>query len=334
MEVETTLAQEIRAKEGKEKYDAACKRLLSQKSILAWILKSCVEEYRDCSITDIAEKYIEGTPQISVVPVNPDETNAAPVIRGIRTEDATLTEGTIVYDIRFVAYVPGGGEPIQLIINVEAQSSTTGYPLIMRAIFYCCRMISAQYGTEFTNSHYEKIKKVYSIWISTTPRKKEKNTINRYRITEENLIGHAKELVRHYDLMTVIVIGLGDLKDKECTDILRLLSALLSSQTDAAQTKQIMQEEFGIPMTEEMERAVTEMCNLSQGVENRGIAKGLAKGRVEGRVEGRAEGQAKGVMDSLYNLMDSMNWTIEQAMTALKISEEDRQKYQELLSKQ
>lgn len=239
-----------------------------------------------------------------------------------------------MYDIRFVAYVPGGGEPIQLIINVEAQSSTTGYPLIMRAIFYCCRMISAQYGTEFTNSHYEKIKKVYSIWISTTPRKKEKNTINRYRITEENLIGHAKELVRHYDLMTVIVIGLGDLKDKECTDILRLLSALLSSQTDAAQTKQIMQEEFGIPMTEEMERAVTEMCNLSQGVENRGIAKGLAKGRVEGRVEGRAEGQAKGVMDSLYNLMDSMNWTIEQAMTALKISEEDRQKYQELLSKQ
>ena len=42
MEVETTLAQEIRTKEGKEKYDAACKRLLSQKIILAWILKSCV----------------------------------------------------------------------------------------------------------------------------------------------------------------------------------------------------------------------------------------------------------------------------------------------------
>ena len=324
MEVETTLAQEIRTKEGKEKYDAACKRLLSQKIILAWILKSCVAEYQDCSVKDIAEKYIEGTPQVSVVPVNPDETN--PVIRGIRTEDSSLTENTVVYDIRFMAYVPGSKQPVQLIINVEAQSSTTGYPLVMRAIYYCCRMISAQNGVEFTDSHYEKIKKVYSIFISTTPRKKEKNTINRYRITEENLIGHAKELVRHYDLMTVIVIGLGALKDKECTDILRLLSALLSSQTDAEQTKQIMQDEFGIPMTKEMERAVTEMCNLSQGVENRGIAKG--------RAEGRAEGQAKGVMDSLHNLMDSMNWTIEQAMTALKISEEERRQYQELLSKQ
>lgn len=330
MEVETTLAQEIRAKEGKEKYDAACKRLLSQKSILAWILKSCVEEYRDCSITDIAEKYIEGTPQISVVPVNPDETNAAPVIRGIRTEDATLTEGTVVYDIRFVAYVPEGGEPIQLIINVEAQSSTTGYPLIMRAIFYCCRMISAQYGTEFTKSHYEKIKKVYSIWVSVSPHKAERNTITRYRITEENMVGQVKELVRHYDLLTVILIGLGDPDDEECTDILRLLSVLLSNKIDEQKTKQIMQDEFGIPITEEMGRAVTEMCNLSQGIENRGIAKGLAKGRAEGRIEGRAEG----MIASLHNLMDSMNWTIEQAMTALKISEEDRQKYQELLSKQ
>lgn len=181
METETTLAQEIRTKEGKEKYDAACKRLLSQKIILAWILKSCVAEYRDCSVNDIAEKYIEGTPQVSTVPVNPDETN--PVIQGVRTEDSLLTEGTILYDIRFVAYVPGGKHPVQLIINVEAQSSHTGYPLVMRAIYYCCRMISAQNGPDFTNSHYEKIKKVYSIFISTTPRKKEKNTINRYRIT-------------------------------------------------------------------------------------------------------------------------------------------------------
>ena len=129
-------------------------------------------------------------------------------------------------------------------------------------------------------------------------------------------------MTRHYDLMTVIMIGLGNLEDDECTDILRLLSALLSSQTDAVQTKQIMRDEFGIPITEEMERTVTEMCNLSEGVENRGIAKG------------RAEGQAKGVMDSLHNLMDSMGLTIEQAMAALKVSEEDRQKYQELLSKQ
>jgi len=35
-------------------YDAACKRLLANKVILAWIMKSCMEEYRNCSIEEIA----------------------------------------------------------------------------------------------------------------------------------------------------------------------------------------------------------------------------------------------------------------------------------------
>ncbi len=57
---------------------------------------------------------------------------------------------------------------IRLIINIEAQNDFyPGYPLIKRGIYYCSRMISAQYGTEFKNSHYENIKKVYSIWTQT-----------------------------------------------------------------------------------------------------------------------------------------------------------------------
>ena len=60
MEQETSLAQGIRVMDDKAKYDAACKRLLSEKSILAWIMKSCLQEYRECAIQEIAEKYIEG----------------------------------------------------------------------------------------------------------------------------------------------------------------------------------------------------------------------------------------------------------------------------------
>ena len=43
----------------------ACKRLLANKQILAWILKNCVEEFRDYSIKEIAEKYVEGTPEVA-----------------------------------------------------------------------------------------------------------------------------------------------------------------------------------------------------------------------------------------------------------------------------
>jgi len=41
------------------------------------------------------------------------------------------------------------------------------------------------------------------------------------------------------------------------------------------------------------------MCNLSEGVERRGIEKGMALGLAEGRVEGRAEGRAEVAIELL-----------------------------------
>ena len=159
---ENYLAQTISQADVDARYDEGVKRLLANKSILAVIMKECVPEYRDCTTKDIAEKYIEGEPQIGAVGVNIDETNRVnPAIHGINTEDATLTEGTIRYDVRFYATAPSEDGLIGLILNVEAQNRyNAGYPLLKRAIYYCSRMISAQYGTEFTKGEYGKINKV------------------------------------------------------------------------------------------------------------------------------------------------------------------------------
>ncbi len=278
MDIETTLAQGIRTTDNKAKYDAACKRLLSEKIILAWIMKSCLEEYRDCDINEIAEKYIEGQPQVSEVPVFPDETNTSPRIQGIGTEDTSLTEGTVVYDIRFTAVAPASGELIRLIINLEAQNVfKAGYPLLKRAIYYCGRMISSQYGTEFTKSQYGKIKKVYSIWVCAAPPKEMENTITRYHMTEENMVGNVHLPPQNYDLMTVILLCLGDPESKDHSGVLKLLGTLLSSGTEASEKKQILNDEFAIQMTETLEKEVYAMCNLSEGVEARGIAKGAVR---------------------------------------------------------
>ena len=67
MEVNTPIAEDIQATDQNAQYDSACKRLLSEKIILAWIMKSCLEEYRDCDVKEIAEKYIEGEPQVGEV---------------------------------------------------------------------------------------------------------------------------------------------------------------------------------------------------------------------------------------------------------------------------
>lgn len=56
---------------------------------------------------------------------------------------------------------------------------------------------------------YNKIKKVYSIWICMSPPKNRENSVTRYYIEEENLVGSVKEEKRHYDLMAAIMICLG-----------------------------------------------------------------------------------------------------------------------------
>lgn len=337
MERETSIAQGLRITDESAGYDEACKRVLSEKAILARIMKSCLEEYKDCDPNEIADKYIEGQPQVSAVPVLPDE--GGPLISGLDTEDKSLREGSITYDIRFRAIAPGTGEPIALIINLEAQNDYyPGYPLIKRGIYYCSRMISSQYGREFTGSQYDKIKKVYSIWICMNPPKSRENTITRYRLIEEQLVGEAREPVRNYDLLSIIMLCLGGPDGANYDGVLRMLDVLLGSETSAAEKRQILQDEYDIAMTQSIEQEVSVVCNLSKGVLEKGIAKGMAQGMAEGQAKGRAEGRAEGVekttLANLKSLMGTLGLSVEQAMDALRVPESDRPKYQELLARQ
>lgn len=60
MNIETTISKNIRTAGNNADYDAACKRLLSEKVILAWIMKNCLEEYQNCGITEIVDNILKG----------------------------------------------------------------------------------------------------------------------------------------------------------------------------------------------------------------------------------------------------------------------------------
>ena len=216
-------------------------------------------------------------------------------------------------------------------MNVEAQNDFyPGYPLTKRGIYYCCRMISSQYGREFTGSHYEKLKKVYSIWICMNPPRNRENTITRYRLTEEHLVGKAVELVQNYDLLSIVMLCLGGPDSENYDGVLRMLDVLLSHETSEAEKRRILQDDYDIQMTRTMESEVSVMCNLSKGV----MEKSWKKGMAEGREKGRAEGLEKGILSSIKSLMETMSWTLDQAMTALKVPEAEQQIYRSLLEKQ
>ena len=62
-----------------------------------------------------------------------------------------------------------------------------------------------------------------------------------------------------------------------------------------------------------------------------GREKGMAEGRVKGRAEGRAEGEARTWVASVRNLMKSMKLTAQQAVEAVSVPMELREKVMEQL---
>ncbi|WP_289183948.1 hypothetical protein [uncultured Dubosiella sp.] len=264
---DTSIAQAVHNTENQSQYDAACKRLLSEKIILAWILKECVPEYKDEKIDDIMHKYIEGV-EVSVVPVQ------GPRIHGDNTEDTDLHEGTIRYDIFFRALLPKGQGRMLLLINVEAQNKENEkYPLVSRMMYHLARLASSQHGVEFIHDDYGNLQKVYSIWICMDAPKSRANSMNVYEMTEKQVAGNVKLKKSDYDLMTGILLWLGDPGSEKYDGIYKLLHTLLSNKVKEPKKRQVLEEEFHIPMSEKMEKEVSEMCNLSQGILEQGMEK-------------------------------------------------------------
>lgn len=273
------ISRKIDITDKKAEYDENVKYLLSEKIILAHILVYAVKEYFGMKPEDVAE-LIEGMPQVSKVAVNPGESNM-PEIIGDNVEDATPNEGKVTYDIRFRALAPERDALMQLIIDVEAQKDYyPGYDLLTRGIYYGARMISAQKGAEFLEDDYDKIKKVYSIWICMNAPSYAENAITEYGIQKRSIAGEFPENKGRYDLMSVIMICLSKkvAQAGDNTKLQRLLGTLLASEMTKAEKKDIIESEYGIPMNQEIERRVNTMCNLSEAIEKRGIEQGIERG--------------------------------------------------------
>ena len=163
-------------------------------------------------------------------------------------------------------------------------------------------------------------------------------------------IGKACRPSGNHDLFSVIMICLGDYNADECTGILRLLSILFLSDETVEKKKRMLEKEFHIPMTAELEKKVIEVGSFSDYIEQRGIEKGrkigvregrrqgkhqgrrqgkregIREGRQEGIREGRQEGFNDSMLHSIKNVMESLNITVEQAMEILKVPT-DRRKF-------
>lgn len=309
--MKTQLSETLDSAAAKVQYNAYCKAILSHRIILAWILKNTTEEFRECSLEEIAEKYIEGEPEVSAVPILLGRKEE--IIQGEKTVDDVPGEGEFTYDIRFQVITPDYLGRIRIYMNLEAQKSYyPGYSLVKRGIFYCARMLSGQYGKEFTGKDYNGLKKVYSIWVCMNVPKKLENTIVSYHIEPTILEGaEIGSFISEYDMLNVIQIRLGDVNGTE-NILLKMLGTLFSTKIETKKKEEILYIEYGLLMDDGLEKEMEEMCNVADWVEEQGMERGIET--------------------SLRNLMLNMKMTVEQAMTALGIPDAEREKYAAMIN--
>ena len=277
----TAIANTVAAANDKAQYDEYAKRLIAQKIILAHILAKTVDEFRDMKPEDIVA-HIEGDPKVGIVPVDPGMTNAArptdastPYVSdhrlaGLNTEHSEINEGMIRFDIIFYVRMKDG--LAQVIINIEIQKDEpTQYFLLNRAIFYVSRMVSSQKGRDFVHQNYNDMKREFSIWLCMNM---PSNSMSYVHLTKEDILEHYN-WNGHLDLLNIVLLGIGrELPpQEEQYELHRLIGTLLSAELTVTQKLAIIETEYHIPLSVELEEGVNDMCNLGEGIEERAIEK-------------------------------------------------------------
>ena len=293
--VDASIKGTVRASDKDAQYDEKAKKLLGHKIILAYILVNTIEEFRGMNPKEVVN-HIEGEPYISVVPVksgmtnvkkkegekraksgkeSEEDTKTSEQVIGLNTENSEINEGMIRFDIIFYVRMKDG--LTQMIINVEAQKEEPRkYKIVNRAIFCICRIVSSQKESDFVNSEYNNMKRVYSMWSYMN---RKEHSLSHIHLKEEHIIGFHK-WKGDLDLLNIIIIGIAKSlpKKEEKYELHRLLSALLSSDLEVEDKLDIMEKEYDIPLENDIRKDVKEMCNLSQGIREEAFEEGQEQG--------------------------------------------------------
>lgn len=212
---------------------------------------------------------------------------------GLNTENAEENEGMLKYDILFrVRTSRDAKKSYGIIINVEMQKDKpTGYQLSNRAIFYACRLISAQKQREFEHMKFNDMVKVYSIWIVANM---ESNSVNHIHLIQDTLYGTYK-WSGGTDMINIMIAGItGKAQEPEegketvspekadSVDLCRMLNTLFAVNLDHKERYRSLSDDFGIDIDKGLREEVEAMCNLGQGILERGQREGEKKGEKRG----------------------------------------------------
>ncbi|MCL2311531.1 MAG: hypothetical protein FWC41_03420 [Firmicutes bacterium] len=260
--------------DAKAEYDAESKELLSKKEFLAIILKHTIKEYENMEYQDIAD-LIDGISRTTEI--SPGRTNQN-LTSGVNPEFNVINEKLSRFDVLFKVKDPKTmKEEATCFIhfNIEPQKDfRPGYPLEKRGIYHMARMISSQSDVVDEKTDYGSLEKVYTIWISQDRIPKAlQNTVTLYGMTNlwsSDIIPINKD---DHDLMSMVIVRLGNPNVDSKEHIVRFLNALLHTRDE--KSYKVINEY--VDFSDSLKQEVGKVMGASELVEKYGEAKGETK---------------------------------------------------------
>ena len=261
-------------------FDHASKELFKNKEILAVILKDVVREYGAYSYKQIMG-FIEADSITVGEEVSPGRTNTR--IQGSDKEFVALNEKASLFDTRFMAVNPElSDEKIVVNLHIDLESQKTyrpGYPIEKRGLYYLARELCSQLTLATDATDYGILEKCYSIWIcrDDIPRD-EKFSISFIEMDNTKNYGKCHPKKSHYDLLTLVIIRLGDEKfegkrESPGYDVLKFSHAIMyPHKPDFLDT---VKQYIDFSENEQLWKEVNKVTGLGESIllegENRGV---------------------------------------------------------------
>jgi predicted transposase YdaD len=132
-----------------------------------------------------------------------------------------------------------------------------------------------------------------------------------------------------YDKIAIGTIYLGknhkvEERYEEMDELMTPLTILFTNNINDAKEKiRILDDEYGIKLSEESKGEVKDMCNLSEGIEMDALDRGIVIGEKRGKIEGILEGKREGKIEAIIELVKDGDLTIEKAIRKLGITKDD-----------
>ena len=261
--------------------DTVAKQLFAINDVIAWLLKACIPEYAQMEPADIiSQQLAKADIRLGTEPVAQDVRPRVPIVG---TEDNSVTDGLVMYDLRTELPLPNAPPKAPLLIlDVEMQKDYDSWLLFYkRMIYYICRLVSSQPGRLMSGEvDYSRLCRVCSIWVLPNAPQHLANHVRHLSFNLEDITGgHPADVEPPCRFADAWIFHLRDgFPPPRQRDIFWLLYVLLTRTMSYEKKLEILEEDFSINTTKEVEQMYGYTQFLWNQAEKNGEKRGEKKG--------------------------------------------------------